>query len=684
MKHDQTRPTRPQRLDVQGLRAVAVLLVVGFHLAPNTISGGYVGVDVFFVISGFLITGHLVREIERTGTVRLRDFWARRARRLLPVALVVLVVSTAAVLVFLPPSTRIQNLWEIALAAVYVLNWNLAANSVDYLASDNAASIAQHYWSLSIEEQFYIIWPLLLLIAIWGAAKVSISRKTVIRATLIVVFAASLAFSIYETLRSQPSAYFVTTTRAWEFAAGGLVALLPLHSRLLPALRAGISWLALIAITAAAFLFDASTLFPGWIALVPVLGTALLLWVGESDSPWSPQYVSHARPIQFIGDTSYSIYLWHWPLIVVFVAIKDRMPGWKWAFVLFACTLLLAWLSKRFVEDPIRFGSRAPKRSTPIFLMTATAMTAVVAIAILPIQMIRAQDVRVSELVAAGLAETSGCFGAYSVTNDCSAPYARTESVSATATAEDSYAISGPASTEDCTQEQVAQRLQVVCNLNSPVGPTKKAMLVGDSHVDHFAAPMQQVAKDLGWALSTVRRAGCSSFAEHHADAGDPACAQWGDATYATIIADESIDLVLVANRAPLYRSPHDQARASAQLDALVTAGKEVVVLRTVPGMQAEWPIIGTARTGPECVDRSNEDDPCSWRPPSEPDWLMTVALERDIPIIDTWGILCSDDGVCHTVIGGTIAYFDDNHLATSFAMSLRPWLKEELLTLQR
>lgn len=167
--------TQPQRnhhrLDIQGLRALAVSLVVIFHFLPAALPGGYVGVDVFFAISGFLITGHLLREVEATGKIRLASFWAKRVRRLIPAAAVVLLTSAAAILLLFPTTSWRQNLTESAWASVYGLNWHLASQSVDYMAADNPASIVQHYWSLSVEEQFYIVWPLLILAALWLASR---------------------------------------------------------------------------------------------------------------------------------------------------------------------------------------------------------------------------------------------------------------------------------------------------------------------------------------------------------------------------------------------------------------------------------------------------------------------------------------------------------------------------------
>lgn len=158
--------TDAKRLDIQGLRALAVLLVVIYHLWPGRLTGGYVGVDVFFVISGYLITAHLVKEAAQSGTVALGRFWARRVRRLLPAAFTVLIACAVVALFVLPAAQRAQNLREIGASALYVQNWLLAFDSIDYLGAENQASVVQHYWSLSVEEQFYLVWPVLIVIAL--------------------------------------------------------------------------------------------------------------------------------------------------------------------------------------------------------------------------------------------------------------------------------------------------------------------------------------------------------------------------------------------------------------------------------------------------------------------------------------------------------------------------------------
>ena len=264
-----------------------MLAVLAYHFWPETVSGGYVGVDVFFVISGFLITGLLLREVEATGTVRLGRFWARRARRLLPTALIVAAVSLAGTLLLAPPSVHGQFAKEIAASVLYVENWALALDGADYLAAGNLASPVQHYWSLSVEEQFYLVWPLLVLIAGGFLAR----RFGGVRRPLILIVAAvggvSFVWSAMLVAQGSPIAYFGTHVRAWEFAAGALVALALADRRVPRRWAAALGVAGILMIVVAIVAYDATTPFPGVAALLPVFGTMLVIIADGDDAPWS-------------------------------------------------------------------------------------------------------------------------------------------------------------------------------------------------------------------------------------------------------------------------------------------------------------------------------------------------------------------------------------------------------------
>src|SRR4051794_29919817 len=371
---------RRRRPEIQALRALAVALVIAAHVWPDLVPGGYVGVDIFFVVSGFLITSLLVGELVGSGRIALTAFWARRARRILPAALVALLVTAIATLLVVPSHRWDAFLTEIAASAAYVENWQLAHAAVDYFAKADGVSPVQHYWSLSVEEQFYVVWPLLLL----GAVAVTRGRSPRVRvlglaAAMVLLTAASLAWSILHTPADPEAAYFVTPTRAWEFGAGGLLALLPVVTRTPELLRALLSWLGLGAILAAGFAYGPNTIFPGSTALLPVLGALAVIRAGAADHRLAPTRLLATSWVQRTGDLSYSLYLWHWPLLILLPYAVHLPDGVRQAVILEA-TVGLAWLSTRYVEDPIRTADGLLRRPSRTLLLAGIATLLVLAV----------------------------------------------------------------------------------------------------------------------------------------------------------------------------------------------------------------------------------------------------------------------------------------------------------------
>jgi peptidoglycan/LPS O-acetylase OafA/YrhL len=395
---------RAVRTDIQGLRAIAVSLVLVYHLAPHSLTGGFTGVDVFFVISGFLITLHLLERLPEHPR-DLATFWSRRVRRLLPASLLVLAVTLVGSRL-VAPETQWENTARQARAAVlYVVNWLLARDAVDYLAAENAPSPVQHFWSLSVEEQFYFVWPVLILVL--GALARATRRKPlpVVLGGLVVLVAASLAYSVYDTRTNPAAAYFVTPTRMWELGVGGLLATYTLlrPGRLRPWAATPFAWVGLVAVGWAAATYSGETPFPGWQAAMPVLGTAAVIAAQPPTEPgqrWlSPGPLLALPPVQWLGDISYSVYLWHWPLIVLVPDATGHALTWPERGGILAATLLLAWLTKLYVED--RF--RATRWGVPLrkpFALAAAAMAVVVGLAAVQLVEVRQR----SEDAAAALA----------------------------------------------------------------------------------------------------------------------------------------------------------------------------------------------------------------------------------------------------------------------------------------
>src|SRR3954470_16690257 len=279
----QTRP------EIQALRAIAVGIVVIYHFWPRLLPGGFVGVDVFFVISGFLITSQLLREVDRTGSISMAGFWARRARRILPPALFVLLFCAVATILFVPLNYWQQFFDELRASTTYGQNWHLAASAVNYFSADNPVSPVQHFWSLSAEEQFYVVWPLMILL-VAGVTRIRPLRAG--RRSIGLVIGAltlvSLAYGIYWTAADPAAAYFVTPTRAWEFGAGGILALFAARPRVDTKAIAALSWAGLVAIGLAAATYSDATAFPGVAALLPVLGAVAVIYAGSPLTRPSP------------------------------------------------------------------------------------------------------------------------------------------------------------------------------------------------------------------------------------------------------------------------------------------------------------------------------------------------------------------------------------------------------------
>lgn len=352
------------------MRAVAVALVVAYHARVGILSGGFVGVDVFFVISGFLITRLLVHDAELTGTVRVSNFWARRLRRLLPMSLIV-VGATLIAGFWMLEAGRLEELALVALGAVgFCANVVLHAVTGEYLSGVSLPSPLQHYWSLAVEEQFYLVWPLVVLaVCRWGGRR----WKPWLWAIATVGFAGSLWASAVVTVTDPGAGYFLPHTRAWELLVGAALALGSGGlMRLSPIVRAGLGWVGLGALVGAAVLFDQDTVFPGVMALVPVLGTAAVVTGGTAR--WGPGRVLSLAPLQRLGAWSYSLYLWHWPALVLLEARIGVLTVGERAAVVVGCVALSA-ATYHGIENPLRRQRWLAARPWRSVVAGATAAT---------------------------------------------------------------------------------------------------------------------------------------------------------------------------------------------------------------------------------------------------------------------------------------------------------------------
>ncbi|MEZ5342066.1 MAG: acyltransferase family protein [Acidimicrobiales bacterium] len=368
-----TKPSTPDvfRADIQGLRAIAVLAVLFYHLDVTGFSGGYVGVDVFFVISGFLITGHLARDAEDRRFSASR-FYSRRVRRLLPLSALVFVATLVATWFLASPYRARMSSGEGVWVTLFASNMYFLRQQTDYFAATTTPSTFQHYWSLAVEEQFYLVWPWLYLATRWLARRFGRANSTG-ASGILVVMAASFAYAVWLMERSQPMAFYLLPARAWELGAGGILAL-SYKRRANVAVANGALALGVAGIATSVLLYNETTKFPGITAVLPVASTVLCLAYGESAGIDNPIAAAlRSSPAQTIGRLSYSIYLWHWPMVVLAGPAGFELDRWSTVVGITCAAFVLSYCTERWVERRFRFArpSRSgaqPTTALPMFV----------------------------------------------------------------------------------------------------------------------------------------------------------------------------------------------------------------------------------------------------------------------------------------------------------------------------
>lgn len=659
---------------VQGLRAIAVLAVVLYHFWPARFSGGYIGVDVFFVISGFLITAHLMRELNATGTVRLGQFWARRARRLLPASLLVLLFcALVAASPYLTPTSALPNeIREILASTFYVENWYLAFNSADYLNHAGDPTTVQHYWSLSLEEQFYVMWPLIMLAAAWAAVKfLRGDRRRAIIIALGVVSAASFVFCVIFTITDPAPAYFVTFGRMWQFGVGAMIALVP-ALRIRNALGSFVlGWGGVIVLLYVIFTYDAQTPFPGYMAALPTLGAAAIIAASNADRWWYPTRILAIRPAQFVGDISYSLYLWHWPLIV----IAPSVPFWGLTIyhrvALLGICFVLAWLTKRFVEDPARGWKVLTSRPAKVTLWASLAAMLVVAGTAGAAWAVNAptynDGVRAIQQLRADPPE---CFGAAFVLDDGCADTEWNDTI---------LPAPGFAGVDRPSDEQCFVQLNdaraTSCEFGSDAADAPRIALIGDSHAFQLLSTFERMAEENGWHLVTYFKGACpwNATALSTPGAFGQACTQWRDAVSADL-ADADLDAVFTSAIATTpysstgYDSAHDAAVAGYRTAWSEVLDRGIPVITVVDNPVWE--------TDPNKCLRTREFSQCDGARSDvlvQNDPIRDAATGLDgVTLLDFTDVFCTDES-CLPVVGGANVYRDQDHLTVTFVDTLQP-----------
>ncbi|MDR1824423.1 MAG: acyltransferase [Bifidobacteriaceae bacterium] len=665
------------RLEIQALRAVAVMGVVLFHLWPGLVRGGYVGVDVFFVISGFLITGGLLRELRDSGRISFSRFYARRIRRLLPAALLVLVATGLVIWFCVPQGQWGQDAREAIGSALYVENWLLAADSVDYLAAQNDPSPMQHYWSLSVEEQFYIVWPLLLfLAALVVRRRGGPARQKALLGVLVGVFVLSLALSVWQTYKGTASiAYFATYTRAFEFALGGLVAAgvfkTPPAKVARPVALAG--W-ALVGATI--MLYTEATAFPGIAALVPSLGAALVIWAGLPERSWWFMGWQKWRLVQTLGDISYSLYLWHWPLIVTepfWGPISSNANHERLIRLgLLAAGVVLSLLSYHFVENPVRHCAPLVRSRPWTYSLGAAAMALVCGLSVLTAATADRRTARSQELTEQLLAQMPACLGAAAVMGDnpdgCVNPELDKVLVPSLAARGDDIADIYSTACYDGTHEADPP----TCHYGVPADTegALRVAITGDSHAATLGYGLRFQYEAQGWSVDTYFGSGCVWSAGRDRTE----CTARRDALQALFESGRYDLIIQTSARGYAHElGPDDPAEALAEAWAPVAAnGTKIVAIVDDPWLPDRMDT---------CIKRANNKaalQGCNMTPAdafaiAEPYARAAELSGPGVASVDLTEAYCQD-GNCPAVIGGVNVYRDQHHITATYSRTLAPF----------
>ena len=654
------------RPHLDGIRALAVVAVILFHLGYGWIPGGFVGVDVFFVLSGYLITGLLLTEAAEHGSIALGRFYARRARRLLPASLVVLLAVIVGSNLLLDQIQQQDVGRDVTWSALYTANWRFVQGGVDYFTPGDVPSPVQHFWSLAVEEQFYLVWPLVLL-GLWRLSTRRRGREATGGLLAVVAGLAAVSAGLSLALAGTQVGYFGTHVRAHQLLAGAALAIVARRWRdRLPTGRGaavgggalavgGLAGLAWTAVT-----IDGSQAYPGRLGLF-VTAAALALVAGVDLAPPTPvsRTLGQAVPAA-VGRLSYSLYLWHWPVIVFAPVLADvhdaPVLGERWLVVV--VTVALAGVSYLLVERPVRFRlvPRAPK---PAVVAVGLALSMVVAVVGVPFLQPREPYAEVALAAQHDLAPTGPC------------PYAGADW--------------GPgARAEPCVYRRG--------------GPTTIAV-VGDSHAQMWQPAIDRIAAEHDLTVVVATRRGCPandltlrSFHDDGTPFTDYPCTTWRRRVYERLVARYDPAVIYVETRSQDWSLLHDDGTVDPDDDEhldvwteaweptldLLTAGTgRVVVAETIPQMPFSVPAC-LAEHGPDGDDCDMPVTGDERVAEYNAALVDVVAARGDVTLVDPTSIVCPD-GTCPALIDGEVVRRDDDHLTARFAAASAGALEELL-----
>lgn len=645
------------RADIEGLRAIAILLVVAVHAGVPWFSGGFVGVDIFFVLSGFLITGLLVEEVKDTGRLHFADFYIRRLRRLLPALIVMLLVTGEAATLLLAPAEQRDQASAGAMAAFWLSNIHFAFASLDYFAPGTETNLFLHTWSLGVEEQFYLLWPALLVWLLGRDGDKGVSR---LKVGMFAIIATSFAVCVLLTYKAPQLAFYMMPLRAWQFSAGALVWLYFKRSEKVqsgtiaesPNPSRWTGWLGLAMILAAAVAFDSKISYPGWYAIIPTLGTVLIVIAGSYHSVYSVSKLLSWRPLQAIGRISYSWYLWHWPLLLLGHALTGSDAAiYRFFWVLLS--LVLAVFSYGCIEAPIRHQSWWLLRGRATLLYAVALMILVNALCIrwynqASLQMQGAEQRR------------------YALAHG------------------DAPVIYGMGCDDWYHSDQVR-----ICAFG-PKAAVHTVVLLGDSIAGQWFPAVATVFDKLGWKLIVLTKSSCPmvdvSFFYERIGRNYSECSTWRASALRKIAAMKP-DVVLMSTVSINNFSQSQWVHGSESvLRSIAPSSGHIYILRGTPHLLFD---------GPDCLAAQSLrpawlgfKDACSGSSADQHadnvyHWLQQASSQFvNVTTLDMSNFICPQ-GKCSAERNGVIVFRDSQHMSAKFAKSLAPALEAQL-NLQR
>ncbi|CAM4318361.1 acyltransferase family protein [Paenibacillus tarimensis] len=658
------RSERKFRTEIEGLRAVAAILVAVYHIWLGNVSGG---VDVFFVVSGFLITTSLLSRWEKYGKIDAAGFLLNLCKRLFPAAFTVLFLVSAACFLWLPELRWDQTVKEVMASAFYLENWQLARNSVDYLAQNNEASPFQHFWAMSVQGQFYMIWPILLSLSLILAKRVF--KKTVrfsFLAVLLGVFVMSFAYSVYLTAINQPWAYFDTFTRVWEFTLGGIVALLIANIKLNRTSSLLFGWLGLAGLVSCGIILQVSTVFPGYAALWPTLSAVCILLAGNQGGSAGVHRLLSSKPLVGFGSISYGFYLWHWPLLIFYYILFDKESiNFLHGLVIIVAASVLSYITTSMIEKPIRNSLRL-NTNWKISLVAASFMVAVLAISAVWYGTIKYLQSGVLTASAAsdeypGAAVMgAGAEGIGSITTVSYIPrpiQARKDL---------------PKVYEDNCHQAEGKAEVLSCTYGVKDNPRFTIALVGGSHSAQWLPALEEIADEEKLKIVNYSKSSCRFTAD---DTEKEDCRQWNESLIEMLTKQDIPDLVFTTANVGKHLKDDIPAGFIKQWGVLKDAKVSVFAVRDNPWFEFD---------PPTCVDENGPNaSECMVKRelllPEPSAWSRLENPPANVHYADFSDYFC-DEEHCGPVIGNVLVYRDKHHITGTYMKTLAPILREHLM----